>query len=182
MTKRAWQDSRWAWVLFGAAVVVVALSSMPPAMARVAQPEANPIGANAAETMTQSRTAAPGAGAVPAGQRDSLVADFIQIRLAADTHERQRELFDPHDSPLDETRYHPGRGYNIPWHHDPLFGKIRRFFAAVSRDGRCARCSSRNEAGTKRRVGQTKKHSPAAPGIRGHALALPLDLPANARE
>jgi hypothetical protein len=183
MTTRVWLDSRRALVLFGAAglAFVVALLSMPPAVAWVAQPEMSPMGANAAETTTQGRAATRGALAPLVDQRNSPTVSVVQIRLAAETRERRRELFDPHDSPLDETRYYPGHGYDVPWDRDPLFGQMRPAVATAGFDGGCGRCHRRNEVGTKKRFGHAKRHSPAAPGVRGHALTLPLDLPAHAR-
>lgn len=126
MTARVRRDSRRALTLFGAAVLtlVVVLFSMPPAMARVAQSGMNPLGASVPETTTRGPIAAPNAETAPSGQQNSSAAGFA-IRLAADTRERSRELFDPHDSALDETRYYPGRGYDVPWDRDPLFGQTR---------------------------------------------------------
>ena len=179
MTTRVWLDSRRALLLFGAAILTFGLPvfSMPAAMAWVAQPETNRMCANAAEITPRGRAATQSAGAVVVGQQNSSTVGSVQIRLADEIHERQRELFDPHDSFLDERRYYPGHGYDIPWDRDPLFGQTRQPLATTSLVGGCARCPSRNDLGTRKRVGQTKKHSPAAPTVRSNAPTLPLDLP-----
>ena len=179
MTTRVWLDSRRALALFGAAILTFGLPvfSMPAAIAWVAQPEMNQMGAGAAETTPRGWAATPAAGAVVVGQQNSSTVGFVQIRFADEIHERQRELFDPHDSLLDERRYYPGHGYDVPWDRDPLFGQTRQPLATASLVAGCARCPGRNDAGARKRVGQTKKHSAAAPTVRGNALTLPLDLP-----
>jgi hypothetical protein len=129
---RVWLDSRRALMLFMAVALtfVMALFSMPSAVARLAQPDMIPIGAGAAEAATRSPSATLDAGGALVGQQHSSTADLV-IRLAAETRERPREVFDPHDSPLDESRYYPGRGYDVPWDRDPLFGETRHSLASL---------------------------------------------------
>jgi hypothetical protein len=184
MTTQAWLDSRRALALFGAAglTFVAALFSMRPATAWVAQPEMSPTGADVAQTKAQDRATKGGVLTTTLVDRhNSSIVNVVQIRLAAETRERQRELFDPHDSPLDETRYYPGHGYDVPWDRDPLFGRMRRALATAGFDGGCVRCHGRNEVGAKKHVGHARRHSSDASGARGHALTLPFDLPAHAR-
>jgi hypothetical protein len=109
---------------------VMALFSTPSAVARVTQPEMIPMGVDAVEAATRVRSATPDAEGALVGQQHSSTVGLV-IRLAAETRERSRELFDPHDSALDETKYYPGHGYDVPWDRDPLFGETRHSLATL---------------------------------------------------
>lgn len=95
-------------VPFGAPVLalMLVLFSMVPVKARPGLPEHDQLGA--------------AAGAAPDGGGGGVV------RLAAETHERQRELYEPRDSALEDRHYYPGRGYGFPGAGDLLFGQERR--------------------------------------------------------
>jgi hypothetical protein len=168
MTARIWLDSRSALMLFGAVLTFAvplfstplfstSLSSMLLSVARVAQLEMTPIGADMTAATKPGRTTTPGARATPVGQLHSSTPDFVEIRVAAETRERPRELVDARDSPLDESRYHPGRAYDFPWDRDPLFGWTRHSLATTGLVLGCVRCFTQNGGGTRRRLAQTRK-------------------------